>query len=235
MADVQHSALTGANLHEPKGADSASNNTVYVSDGAGSGAWQKAEVDDSTASTNGSVRDVPVADGSNGVAWKQPVRMGWYDYADNATQSTPIALTVANTQYELTNDGAGTYTNTTYKLPEITNIWNTGTDRFDFSGLDVGDTIDLRLDVEFTTGGANVAIDLHLEMDVGGTPFQIPFIQDENKKSAGAYQHIVSLPLYIGSTAVRDNPARVLASADSTGVTVKVNGWFVRAITRNED
>jgi hypothetical protein len=34
-----HSALTGADLHEPKGADTASNNTVYVSNGAGSGAW----------------------------------------------------------------------------------------------------------------------------------------------------------------------------------------------------
>ena len=36
---VQHSALTGAELHEPKGAAAASANTVYVATGAGSGAW----------------------------------------------------------------------------------------------------------------------------------------------------------------------------------------------------
>lgn len=36
----QHSALTGADLHEPKGADTASANTVYVADGLGSGTWQ---------------------------------------------------------------------------------------------------------------------------------------------------------------------------------------------------
>lgn len=41
MPDVQHSALTGAEQHEPKGADSASVDTVYVSDGAGSGTWRK--------------------------------------------------------------------------------------------------------------------------------------------------------------------------------------------------
>lgn len=41
MADVQHSALTGASLHEPKGASGASADTVYVSDGAGSGSWVK--------------------------------------------------------------------------------------------------------------------------------------------------------------------------------------------------
>ncbi len=36
---VQHSALTGAELHEPKGAAAASANTVYVATGSGSGAW----------------------------------------------------------------------------------------------------------------------------------------------------------------------------------------------------
>ncbi len=36
---VAHAALTGAELHEPKGADGASANTVYIADGAGSGDW----------------------------------------------------------------------------------------------------------------------------------------------------------------------------------------------------
>lgn len=35
----EHSTLTGSSLHEPKGADTAAVNTVYVSDGAGSGSW----------------------------------------------------------------------------------------------------------------------------------------------------------------------------------------------------
>ena len=45
MANVQHNALTGSELHEPKGVDSASVDTVYVTDGAGSGAHQKIETD----------------------------------------------------------------------------------------------------------------------------------------------------------------------------------------------
>ena len=36
---VAHSALTGANLHEPKGVASATVGTVYKADGAGSGSW----------------------------------------------------------------------------------------------------------------------------------------------------------------------------------------------------
>jgi hypothetical protein len=45
MAKSQHSALTSTDLHEPKGADSASANTVYVMDGAGSGVTQKITLD----------------------------------------------------------------------------------------------------------------------------------------------------------------------------------------------
>jgi hypothetical protein len=36
---VQHSALTGSEVHEPKGAATATSGQVYVSDGSGSGAW----------------------------------------------------------------------------------------------------------------------------------------------------------------------------------------------------
>lgn len=39
MANSVHKSLTGADLHEPKGADTALANQVYVSDGAGSGSW----------------------------------------------------------------------------------------------------------------------------------------------------------------------------------------------------
>jgi len=41
MADKQHSALTGASLHEPKGVAAAAVDTVYAADGAGSGTHRK--------------------------------------------------------------------------------------------------------------------------------------------------------------------------------------------------
>lgn len=36
---VQHSTLTGAELHEPKGVSGASANEIYIANGAGSGSW----------------------------------------------------------------------------------------------------------------------------------------------------------------------------------------------------
>lgn len=40
MANVEHSALTGANIHEPKGIGLAGIGDTYVADGGGSGNWQ---------------------------------------------------------------------------------------------------------------------------------------------------------------------------------------------------
>ena len=48
---VLHSTLTGVELHECKGADSASANTVRVSDGSGSGTWQKITIDNINTSS----------------------------------------------------------------------------------------------------------------------------------------------------------------------------------------
>lgn len=41
MANVQHSVLSGADLHEPKGVSSAAVKEVYVATGAGSGTWEQ--------------------------------------------------------------------------------------------------------------------------------------------------------------------------------------------------
>lgn len=59
MANVTHSSLTGSELHEPKGADTAALGTVYVSNGAGSGSWNSV----STSAFTGMIADfaAPVA------------------------------------------------------------------------------------------------------------------------------------------------------------------------------
>lgn len=40
MPDIQHNVLTTTDLHEPKGASTATSGQVYVADGAGSGTWK---------------------------------------------------------------------------------------------------------------------------------------------------------------------------------------------------
>lgn len=37
---MEHKDITGSDVHEPKGADTAASGEVYVADGAGSGSWE---------------------------------------------------------------------------------------------------------------------------------------------------------------------------------------------------
>ena len=204
----EHNTLTGSQLHEPKGADSASSGQVYIADGAGSGSWTTL----STSSISGLLEQ------------------GIYDYNDLATSTTPIPLTLANTQYEVTNDGAGTFTNKTYALSGIADLWNTSTNRFDFTGLSLGDTVDIRFDIEITTTSANTAVDFVIELGIGSAPYQLTFSPLSDFKSAGTYKVVNWFGIYMGDLNTLNNPGRVLARADNTGVTVKVNGWYMRPL-----
>jgi len=51
MANTGHEALTGTDLHEPKGAAAATADQVYVANGSGSGTWEKITADSIDTST----------------------------------------------------------------------------------------------------------------------------------------------------------------------------------------
>jgi len=65
MPSVQHSAITDPNIHEPKGVAAATVNKVYVSNGSGSGTWQKISPPQLAGiTTNGQAGDTVTVDGS---------------------------------------------------------------------------------------------------------------------------------------------------------------------------
>ena len=156
---------------------------------------------------------------------------GWADYADVATIGSPIAVTAVPTA--LTNDGLGVNTNTKY-LPisgnGITQLWNTSSNGFDFSDLNVGDMLEIRMDIDVITVSNNTAVDVDLHMGSGGTVI-VPFISQQNFKTTGTFEVIRYMGLYIGSEDVRDNLAQLKVSADNN-CTCTVNGWYIKAIRR---
>lgn len=97
MANIAHASLTGAELHEPKGAAAASSGTVYVADGAGSGAWSSI----GTSSFTGMIADflAPVAptgwleiDGSVVNTTTYPALFAVLSMASSATRSNGSAI-----------------------------------------------------------------------------------------------------------------------------------------------
>lgn len=85
---AEHSTLTGASLHEPKGTATAPINYVYVSDGAGSGEWKRAVVDFDTATAGQRY----VADGAGGGSWKDSTNIHGEMTVTNYTTTLAVPL-----------------------------------------------------------------------------------------------------------------------------------------------
>lgn len=199
---IEHDAIVDGERHEPKGISSATSGQVYVANGATSGTWQ-----------------IPAN-----------AYFGSYLYEDTTTTGTPIAFTLANTQYELTNDGAGA-SSITFPTLGVADIWDVATNRFDFSGMALGDGFELRLTGQFVTSGANHALSLWIEFGIGGTPFQIPLLTQSNFKNAATHTISTHKGFFMGSTNVLNNPARILGSSDNTGDTFIIDEFYI-SVTR---
>lgn len=163
--------------------------------------------------------------------YQNPV-VGVYDYNDLDTQTTPINISAPATWFDITNDGLGPNTNTTYALPSAPDIWTGGvTNRFDFSSLDLGDTVDIRLDLVMTTSSNNQDVDVDIVLGAGPGEYRLPFITEQNYKTAGPHQLLRFSSVYMGDVNTRDNPARFQIRSSNTG-TLLVNGWYCRVIKR---
>jgi hypothetical protein len=153
-------------------------------------------------------------------------KMGWQDFNDLATTSSPIDLAVAGTFYPLTNDGAGGFTNTTYKIADHGLIWDTVADAFDFTDLALGDTVDFRLDFTVTVA-ANTQITTRMALGTGGGAYTLQ-VDNAFFKTAGTYQITNWYSIYMGDANTRDNGGVFEVSTDGTNDDLVVNGWYVR-------
>tara|TARA_R110002012_G_scaffold319825_1_gene541486 strand:+ start:14796 stop:15506 length:711 start_codon:yes stop_codon:yes gene_type:complete len=232
MANIEHSTLTGDEQHEPKGVDTATVNHTYVSDGAGSGTWKAPVLGGQAEST---VDQVYVADGAGGGTWKTAWSHGIEDHNDVTTTGTPIALTVANTAYPLTNDGAGSFTNLTYALPSSTPMWNVSTNQFEFNtaGLVLGDTVLFRIDIDIVNSGANGSFNIAMDLGIGSAgPYTLEVAREEFRYS-GTFNMTAMFYVYMGDTNTLNFPARFTASSDTTGDSLIVNGWVAQHNLQN--
>lgn len=81
---LEHASLTGAQLHEPKGADVASSGQIYIANGIGSGAWSnnmRTHHGDMTITSNATATAVTAAVDatlSTSTDYKQ-ITAGWAD------------------------------------------------------------------------------------------------------------------------------------------------------------
>lgn len=160
------------------------------------------------------------------------IQAGVYDYNDLATQTTPISVPTPGTFVPLTNDAAGGFTNLTYALPGVPNLWIVGTQSFNWTSLVLGDSVDIRLDLTITTTSVNQTVDISLFVADGQAgEYKVPWVIEKPFKAVGARQVMEFNSIYMGDTNTINNPARFKIKSDAA-LTVKVNGWYIRAIKR---
>jgi hypothetical protein len=237
---IEHATITDPDIHEAKGVAGANAGDVSFADGAGSAAHRQIVIADvSDLDLAGADEgDVFTSDGlgSGAMLPHTPaigtVTQGVYFYQDSGV---PVSLVTPGVMYDLTNDSAGAET-ITYPIGTLAKMWDEVTNRFIFtdgSVLSLGDIVDFRLDVSVTTSSVNTAITIGVEGGIGGTPIDVVLIPEQNFKTAGTYELVRWMGLFMRNTDVLNLPARVWASSDTAGATVQVHAWLLRASHTN--
>lgn len=160
----------------------------------------------------------------------ETVRMGLMDYNDLATATTPIAVTGGAGFVDLTNDGLGAFTNKTYKVSGVGELWDASTNLFDWSDLSLGDQVNIRLDAEVVTTSPNQTVTFQLLVGVGGSPYTLLY-SESNFKNTGSHEINRFSMIYMGDANTLNNSAKFQVSSDAN-CTVEVRGWALQHFLR---
>lgn len=160
----------------------------------------------------------------------ETVRMGLMDYNDLATATTPISVTGGAGFVDLTNDGLGLFTNKTYKVSGVGELWNSGAGLFDWTDLSLGDQVNIRLDAEVVTTSPNQTVTFQLLVAVGGSPYTLLY-SESNFKNTGPHEINRFSMIYMGDANTLNNGAKFQVSSDAN-CTVEVRGWALQHFLR---
>lgn len=152
----------------------------------------------------------------------------WFiDYNDLASQSSPVHYVYW--ELKVSNDGAGPYSNLSFKPQWVTRLRNTSANQFDFSQLEIGDEVTIRTDGVVTTTANNQIYGTKIRFDIWWVPFDL-IVWQTYQKAIASYPTIRVITFYIWSATMRDNPAELLFESDAAA-DIKVN-WFYISVKR---
>lgn len=161
----------------------------------------------------------------NGTSYDNTTPFGWYSYQDTASSVTPITVP-ANTDTVLPNNALGTSTTTTYAVTGISTVWNSTTNRFDFTGLAPGDMVNVRVTISVTTTAPNQNVDVRFNGAIGGSPpFTLVFASIQFK-TVGTHSIAADVVVAMYNTNTTNNPASISVLSDDA-CDVVVNTFLV--------
>lgn len=173
------------------------------------------------------VYDVLVtAVGKKSVTVARISKVGWASYYDTATQLTPIAMS-PDVWYPLPNDGLGAQGSSAYLPYNYSDLWSVANQRFESDDLKLGDSVDLQIDLTWTslTGNTEVEIDLVLTLD--GTEVRRVFMPRTDFKGTGAHQIVLQQGVFFENELSLNAEGKFEIRADKAS-NVSVNSFYAR-------
>ncbi len=153
-------------------------------------------------------------------------RTYWFYPADSATAVTPITHGAGSTTTYLTNNALASRT-TSFNPDSNDNLWNSSTNKFDFSSLKIGDIVEFRVDLLVDHAAAqelNVVVDVAEESTL---PYTLNVNHAYYKTAATNVPITAMFRLYIGNDDTKNYSSRFrLTSLASASVVVE--GWLVQ-------
>jgi hypothetical protein len=157
---------------------------------------------------------------------------GFIDYNDTSTSTTAVTL-VADTWTTVPNDGLGSFTNKNYPPRGVSELMNTSTGAFDFSELELGDTVLIRNDITVTPNVNNASLELRYQLGTGGGLYYLQKRLGRLDEGSGIGYRISLEPdlIYMGDANTRDNEGVLQVKLTSAGSFVNA-GCAIQVIKR---
>lgn len=128
---------------------------------------------------------------------------GFADYNDTTTAVTPIALP-SDTWVAITNDEAGSFTNTAYLPRGIDSLFSGN--KIDPRQLELGDAIIVRYDFTLTPDINGAFVEIRMTLGTGAGSYELPRPVGTLTNGAGyAYKITGEFYVYMGDANTRDN------------------------------
>ncbi len=141
-------------------------------------------------------------------------KFGFMDYNDD---NGSVSLT-ANVWTDVPNNGAGTFTNKTYKPDNVTEVLDVATGYLDFSDLTLGSQLLIRNDFTVTPNTNNSLLEVRYLLGQGASEYDLKFWSERLDSGSGVgYQRVISFPIYMGDTNTQGGVGKLQVKLSTNG------------------
>ena len=151
-------------------------------------------------------------------------KTGFIDYNDT---TGAIDLT-ADTWTDVPNNGAGAFTNKTYRPTSVNEVMDTSTGYLDFSELTLGSQILVRNDFTVVPNTNNCLLEVRYLLGQGAGEYALKFWSERLDSGSGIdYQRVISFPIYMGDTNTQGGVGKLQVKLSTNG-TINNAGSYIK-------